>query len=38
MHQAGRMTIDGNGAARIAADLVATLAAKRGLTRAKAAS
>jgi spore coat polysaccharide biosynthesis protein SpsF len=38
MHQTGRMTIDGNGAARIAADLVATLAAKRGLTRTKAAS
>ncbi|HEX4861428.1 MAG TPA: NTP transferase domain-containing protein [Rhizomicrobium sp.] len=38
MHQAGRMTIDGNGAARIAADLVEALAAKRGLSRAKAAS
>ncbi len=38
MHQAGRMTIDGNGAARIAADLAATLAARRGLSRAKAAS
>jgi len=38
MHQAGRMTIDGNGAARIAADLASALAAKRGLSRAKAAS
>jgi spore coat polysaccharide biosynthesis protein SpsF len=38
MHQAGRMTIDGNGAARIAADLAGALAAKRGLSRAKAAS
>ena len=38
MHQAGRMTIDGNGAARIAADLAGALSAKRGLSRAKAAS
>ncbi len=38
MHQAGRMTVDGNGAARIAADLVEQLAAKRGLSRTKAAS
>jgi spore coat polysaccharide biosynthesis protein SpsF len=34
MRAAGLMTIDGQGAARIAADLAASLASRRGLTRA----
>jgi hypothetical protein len=38
MHQAGRMTVDSEGAARIAADLAAMLAAKRAVTTARAAS
>jgi spore coat polysaccharide biosynthesis protein SpsF len=38
MQQAGRMTIDSEGAARIAADLAAALVAKRAVTTAKAAS
>jgi spore coat polysaccharide biosynthesis protein SpsF len=38
MHQAGRMTIDSEGAARIAADLAAELIARRSVRTAKAAS
>jgi spore coat polysaccharide biosynthesis protein SpsF len=38
MRSAGLMTMDGEGAARIATDLAAGLAAKRALTPAKAAS
>lgn len=38
MHQAGRMTVDSEGAARIAADLAAALTARRAVTQVKAAS